>query len=100
MDLPDPEPFHAAALGCSVAVVTALELNQTTVAAKMAALGVMFESFARAIERMAARRPIPSNIARVHMTITSVSSERMTPTVTVAGTSSWSSGSGGTLTAA
>lgn len=54
---PTADVLRAAVLGCSVAVVMALELNQPVVAAKMAAFGVMFEGFARAIERRAARQP-------------------------------------------
>jgi hypothetical protein len=81
MDLPDPDLLHDAALGCAVAVVFALELNQPFMAAKLVAVGAVLEGFALKLDRMAARRPVSPRA------------------LTLSGPSEWVSGATGSLAA-
>ena len=65
VDLRDPERFHDAALGCSLAVVLALALNQPLVAAQIAAIGVSLEGVAQKVDRLAARQPMGPRVVQL-----------------------------------
>jgi hypothetical protein len=82
VDLPlDPEPFHELAIVCyAIAFVT--YPRSPTVAVEAGALGITLDAIAAKLERLAARTARPATV-RPAMADQAVSSERMTPTVTL-----------------